>query len=124
MLLHIHDCLVASYIYIETYFCFYAGIVEFFFFDTTPFQDKYFTEEDHKYDWRGVLPRDKYLSNALKVSFIPNQQLYSFLKIYICKYSLIKICQNLLKSLAIIKQFSNISRSIKYNIKTVCMYHH
>lgn len=44
--------------------------MEFFFFDTTPFQDKYFTEEDHKYDWRGVLPRDKYLSNALKVSFL------------------------------------------------------
>ncbi|GKD78737.1 putative acid phosphatase, partial [Tanacetum coccineum] len=43
-----------------------SGIVEFFFFDTTPFQDKYFTEEDHKYDWRGVLPRGEYLSNALK----------------------------------------------------------
>lgn len=43
-----------------------SGIVEFFFVDTTPFQDKYFTEEDHKYDWRGVLPREDYLSNVLK----------------------------------------------------------
>lgn len=43
-----------------------AGIVEFFFVDTTPFQDKYFTEEDHKYDWRGVHPREEYVSNLLK----------------------------------------------------------
>ncbi|XP_028805500.1 purple acid phosphatase 3 [Neltuma alba] len=42
-------------------------IAEFFFVDTTPFVDKYFYEpKDHKYDWRGVLPRQKYLSNALK----------------------------------------------------------
>ncbi|XP_024961827.1 purple acid phosphatase 8-like isoform X2 [Cynara cardunculus var. scolymus] len=44
----------------------YRGIVEFFFVDTTPFQDKYFTEEEHTYDWRGVLPREDYLSNVLK----------------------------------------------------------
>ncbi|XP_024961826.1 purple acid phosphatase 8-like isoform X1 [Cynara cardunculus var. scolymus] len=43
-----------------------SGIVEFFFVDTTPFQDKYFTEEEHTYDWRGVLPREDYLSNVLK----------------------------------------------------------
>ncbi|KAK9063819.1 hypothetical protein SSX86_017691 [Deinandra increscens subsp. villosa] len=43
-----------------------SGNVEFFFVDTTPFQDKYFTEEDQKYDWRGVLPREEYLSNVLK----------------------------------------------------------
>ncbi|KAI3734145.1 hypothetical protein L6452_13608 [Arctium lappa] len=43
-----------------------SGIVEFFFVDTTPFQDKYFTEEHHKYDWRGVLPREDYLSSVLK----------------------------------------------------------
>ncbi|KAI3817091.1 hypothetical protein L1987_10878 [Smallanthus sonchifolius] len=43
-----------------------SGIVEFFFIDTTPFQDKYFTETDNKYDWRGVLPREEYLSNVLK----------------------------------------------------------
>lgn len=48
-------------------FVFYSGIVEFFFVDTTPFQDKYFTEEDHDYDWRGILPREEYLSNVLKV---------------------------------------------------------
>uniref|UniRef100_A0A5B6ZBY4 Purple acid phosphatase n=1 Tax=Davidia involucrata TaxID=16924 RepID=A0A5B6ZBY4_DAVIN len=42
-------------------------IAEFFFVDTTPFQDKYFTElDDHTYDWRGILPREKYLSNILK----------------------------------------------------------
>nr|XP_023879927.1 purple acid phosphatase 3-like [Quercus suber]POE76318.1 purple acid phosphatase 3 [Quercus suber] len=44
-----------------------AEIVEFFFVDTTPFRDKYFTNpEDDVYDWRGVLPRDQYLSNLLK----------------------------------------------------------
>lgn len=40
---------------------------DFFFIDTTPFQDKYFTDpKDHVYDWRGVLPRGKYLSTLLK----------------------------------------------------------
>ncbi|XP_062113240.1 purple acid phosphatase 7-like isoform X2 [Humulus lupulus] len=35
--------------------------------DTTPFVDKYFTNpEDHTYDWRGVLPRNRYLSKLLK----------------------------------------------------------
>ncbi|CAK9174771.1 unnamed protein product [Ilex paraguariensis] len=44
-----------------------AEIVEFFFMDTTPFQDKYFTDPgDSTYDWRGVLPRDQYLSKVLK----------------------------------------------------------
>ncbi|KAK4743012.1 hypothetical protein SAY87_001013 [Trapa incisa] len=44
-----------------------AEIVEFFFVDTTPFGDKYFTEAgSHVYDWRGVLPRDSYISNLLK----------------------------------------------------------
>ncbi|KAK4790185.1 hypothetical protein SAY86_017489 [Trapa natans] len=44
-----------------------AEIVEFFFVDTTPFGDKYFTEPgSHVYDWRGVLPRDSYISNLLK----------------------------------------------------------
>ncbi|XP_061373842.1 purple acid phosphatase 8-like isoform X2 [Gastrolobium bilobum] len=47
----------------------YREIVEFFFVDTTPFVDKYFTEpesEDHTYDWEGVLPRQAYLSELLK----------------------------------------------------------
>ncbi|KMT13490.1 hypothetical protein BVRB_4g082690 [Beta vulgaris subsp. vulgaris] len=44
----------------------YADIVDFFFVDTTPFQDKYFNDTDHTYDWRGVLPRETYLSNLLK----------------------------------------------------------
>ncbi|XP_042046765.1 purple acid phosphatase 4-like [Salvia splendens] len=44
-----------------------ADIVEFFFIDTTPFQDKYFTKpKDHVYDWRGVLPREKYLSTLMQ----------------------------------------------------------
>ncbi|OIW00735.1 hypothetical protein TanjilG_09704 [Lupinus angustifolius] len=44
-----------------------AGIVEFFFVDTTPFQDHYFEDpEDNTYDWSGVLPREEYLSNLLK----------------------------------------------------------
>lgn len=43
-----------------------AEIVDFFFVDTTPFQEKYFVEKDHTYDWRGILPRDEYLSNLLK----------------------------------------------------------
>ncbi|KAL9248053.1 hypothetical protein vseg_021416 [Gypsophila vaccaria] len=43
-----------------------TDIVDLFFVDTTPFQDKYFKGHKHKYDWRGVLPRQKYLSNLLK----------------------------------------------------------
>lgn len=44
-----------------------TDIVDFFFVDTTPFQDKYFEEEKgHTYDWRGVLPRRRYLSNLLQ----------------------------------------------------------
>ncbi|KAK9276622.1 hypothetical protein L1049_006158 [Liquidambar formosana] len=43
-----------------------AEIAEFFFVDTIPFVDMYFTEKDHTYDWRGVLPRKKYLDNLLK----------------------------------------------------------
>ncbi|CAN6675352.1 unnamed protein product [Malus baccata var. baccata] len=44
-----------------------AEIVEFFFVDTTPFVDKYFTHpEESVYDWSGILPRNDYLSNLLK----------------------------------------------------------
>ncbi|CAO2837151.1 unnamed protein product [Amaranthus hypochondriacus] len=43
-----------------------ADFVDLFFVDTTPFQDKYFVETDHTYDWRGVLPRQRYLSKILK----------------------------------------------------------
>ncbi|CAJ2677713.1 unnamed protein product [Trifolium pratense] len=44
-----------------------AGIVEFFFVDTTPFVEKYFTDpEDHTYDWNGVLPRESYRAELLK----------------------------------------------------------
>ncbi|KMT13493.1 hypothetical protein BVRB_4g082720 [Beta vulgaris subsp. vulgaris] len=41
-------------------------ILDFFFVNTTPFQDKYSIEEGHTYDWRGVLPRKSCLSNLLK----------------------------------------------------------
>ncbi|KAK9276424.1 hypothetical protein L1049_005957 [Liquidambar formosana] len=44
-----------------------SGIAEFFFVDTTPFADKYFDDPgEDVYDWRGVLPRKKYLSTLLK----------------------------------------------------------
>lgn len=43
-----------------------AEIVELFFVDTTPFVDKYFTKpKEDVYDWSGVLPRKRYLSNLL-----------------------------------------------------------
>ncbi|TKY59776.1 Purple acid phosphatase 3 [Spatholobus suberectus] len=45
-------------------------IVEFFFVDTTPFVDEYFTDpRDHTYDWEGVLPRPAYLSKLLKAKW-------------------------------------------------------
>ncbi|XP_049354198.1 purple acid phosphatase 8-like isoform X2 [Solanum verrucosum] len=45
----------------------YNEIVDFFFIDTTPFVDDYFTNpKEHTYDWRGVLPKDKYLNDLLK----------------------------------------------------------
>ncbi|KAH7845025.1 hypothetical protein Vadar_034301 [Vaccinium darrowii] len=44
-----------------------AEIADFFFVDTTPFVDAYFNDpEDHIYDWRGIYPRKKYVSNLLK----------------------------------------------------------
>uniref|UniRef100_A0A1J3G6Q8 Purple acid phosphatase n=1 Tax=Noccaea caerulescens TaxID=107243 RepID=A0A1J3G6Q8_NOCCA len=44
-----------------------AEIVDFLFVDTTPFVDKYFVQPTkHVYDWRGVLPRQRYLNNILK----------------------------------------------------------
>ncbi|XP_071702296.1 purple acid phosphatase 17-like [Rutidosis leptorrhynchoides] len=43
-----------------------SGNVEFFFVDTTPFQEKYFTETDQTYDWRGVVPVRDYISGLLK----------------------------------------------------------
>ncbi|RHN42337.1 putative Acid phosphatase [Medicago truncatula] len=44
-----------------------GGIVEFFFVDTTPFIEKYFTDpKEHTYDWNGVLPRESYRAELLK----------------------------------------------------------
>lgn len=60
-----------SFVLFQPFFPFIrpAEIVEFFFVDTTPFEDKYFNDPgDDTYDWRGVVPREKYLSSLLKVS--------------------------------------------------------
>ncbi|KAL3020125.1 hypothetical protein AAZX31_05G127700 [Glycine max] len=45
-----------------------AEVAEFYFVDTTPFVDKYFTEPKDMsiYDWSGILPRKQYISNLLK----------------------------------------------------------
>ena len=44
-----------------------AEIAEFFFVDTTPLVDMYFTDtKDHTYDWRGLNSRNKYTSELLK----------------------------------------------------------
>uniref|UniRef100_A0A5B7BSI5 Purple acid phosphatase n=1 Tax=Davidia involucrata TaxID=16924 RepID=A0A5B7BSI5_DAVIN len=44
-----------------------ADIVEFFFVDTTPFVDEYFTDPGNQtYDWKDVSPRENYLSNLTK----------------------------------------------------------
>ncbi|XP_018720961.2 purple acid phosphatase 3 isoform X1 [Eucalyptus grandis] len=44
-----------------------AEIVDILFVDTNPFVDEYFTKPGgYNYDWRAVLPREKYLSNLLK----------------------------------------------------------
>lgn len=43
-------------------------IAEFFFVDTTPFVEKYWTDpKDHTYDWREVAPRKNYMETVLKV---------------------------------------------------------
>ncbi|KAK8470620.1 hypothetical protein PHAVU_003G014000 [Phaseolus vulgaris] len=47
-------------------FVLHAGVADFFFIDTTPFMNKYFNNSNRHYDWRGVLPRQKYLKNLLK----------------------------------------------------------
>ncbi|AQK71916.1 Purple acid phosphatase 3 [Zea mays] len=45
----------------------YSELVDFFFVDTTPFQLEYWTHPGkHRYDWRGVAPRGKYIANLLK----------------------------------------------------------
>ncbi|KAL7139684.1 hypothetical protein ABFS83_09G069900 [Erythranthe nasuta] len=42
-----------------------AGFLDIFFIDTTPFVTKYFAKVD-KFNWKGILPRDRYLSNLLR----------------------------------------------------------
>ncbi|KAL0383294.1 UNVERIFIED_CONTAM: Purple acid phosphatase 3 [Sesamum calycinum] len=45
----------------------YTGIVDIVFIDTTPFVGKYFDNaKNQKFDWKDVLPRDKYLSALRK----------------------------------------------------------
>ncbi|XP_072991175.1 purple acid phosphatase 3-like [Typha latifolia] len=44
-----------------------AEIADFFFVDTNPFVEKYWTDpEDHSYDWRNVAPREIYMSKLMK----------------------------------------------------------
>ncbi|KAJ0450334.1 putative Acid phosphatase [Helianthus annuus] len=44
-----------------------TDVAELFFVDTTPFVNMYFEDpKDHKYDWRGILPRELYLTNLVK----------------------------------------------------------
>ncbi|KAI3855186.1 hypothetical protein MKW92_036366 [Papaver armeniacum] len=44
-----------------------ADIVDFFFVDTTPFVDKYFTDPgEHTYDWSGTSPRKSYIAKHLE----------------------------------------------------------
>ncbi|KAH9321308.1 hypothetical protein KI387_015947 [Taxus chinensis] len=40
--------------------------IHFFFTDTTPFVDQYWNSIEHQYDWRGVLPRKRYLKKQLE----------------------------------------------------------
>jgi hypothetical protein len=51
-----------------------CSFVEFFFIDTTPFVDLYWTYAKHQYDWRGILPRERYLKKQLKVWLISDCQ--------------------------------------------------
>ncbi|RDX97597.1 Purple acid phosphatase 3, partial [Mucuna pruriens] len=45
----------------------YNENVDFFFVDATPFVSKYFIDtKAHSYDWRGILPRKRYISKLLK----------------------------------------------------------
>lgn len=48
-------------------FCSCDKFVEFFFIDTTPFVDKYWSKEEHrKFDWRGIGGRQEYLDSQLE----------------------------------------------------------
>lgn len=52
----------------QTFLHILSEVAELFFIDTTPFVDKYFRKpRRHHYDWRGVMPRQHYISNLLKV---------------------------------------------------------
>jgi tartrate-resistant acid phosphatase type 5 len=42
-----------------------AELAEIFFVDTTPFVESYFTDPEHKYDWRGIENRRTYVKNLL-----------------------------------------------------------
>ncbi|KAJ4710156.1 Purple acid phosphatase [Melia azedarach] len=43
-----------------------AGVAEFFFVDTTPFVESYFTDAEHIYDWSNVIPQSTYIMSLLK----------------------------------------------------------
>lgn len=41
-------------------------LADFFFLDTNPYVDKYWEPSNHSYDWRGIIPRQKYLKQQLQ----------------------------------------------------------
>ncbi|WOL03931.1 purple acid phosphatase 17-like [Canna indica] len=43
-----------------------SEIVDFFFVDTTPFVESYWSGDGHQYDWSEISPRESYISNLLK----------------------------------------------------------
>lgn len=48
----------------------WLGFADIFFVDTTPFVQNYFDNpKKQKFDWRNVLPRERYMSSTLKVRF-------------------------------------------------------
>ncbi|XP_054817282.1 purple acid phosphatase 17-like [Prosopis cineraria] len=44
-----------------------SELAEILFVDTSPFVEEYFSDPgEHRYDWRGILPRKSYVNNLLK----------------------------------------------------------
>ncbi|XP_031253461.1 purple acid phosphatase 17-like [Pistacia vera] len=41
-------------------------MADIFFVDTTPFVEKYFADDEHNYNWQGLLPRRKYIAETLE----------------------------------------------------------
>ncbi|KAL3619856.1 Purple acid phosphatase 7 [Castilleja foliolosa] len=53
--------------YCKRNFIVQTGLVDIVFIDTTPFVDKYFENPKKKnFDWKGIMPRDTYISHVLQ----------------------------------------------------------